>query len=83
MKITKLPNSIDPKEKEKELATKGCDKCPCCGETKDWLKNGAGIMAFPLTTEEVKFFSVKYYDKMYYRCFTCGAEWESEPYNMR
>ena len=82
MKITYIPEEITPREK----ANKGCNICPYCGETKSFLE-------YITTGEEHKgiiptgthhwcegFFKIKVKYADCYTCYTCGAKWESDPY---
>lgn len=84
MKIIKLPDALDPKVLEKQNALKGCDKCPCCGETRQLFfseKEGTkGIAGGLERTWRKGIFNIKIYYSTVFTCYTCGAQWESEPY---
>lgn len=87
MKITKTPKQANKFAKAREIANKGCDRCPCCGETKSWSLyqqegiDGKGIVK-PLfaKTWTRGIFHKRYLKRDKYKCCTCGAEWESSPY---
>lgn len=94
MKITKLPDLQDEKKIAKAKALEGCDKCPCCGETKEYFDPKELLESIinntPLNLYDgIKclgefihgsIFALKYSFVTRYKCHTCGAEWESEPY---
>ena len=95
MRITKLPDSQDEKKIAKAKALKGCNVCPYCGETKEYfdLKRLLDSICndIPLSLYEGieclgEFFHgsvfalIKRLFVTRYKCRTCGAEWESEPY---
>lgn len=75
MKITKTSDRAAFLKKAKENANKGCDKCPCCGENykgfspliKTWYEGGI--------LKKGKHMKIDCYT-----CESCGAEWESDPY---
>lgn len=83
MKITRTSREYKSKRQLKEEALRGCDVCPCCGETKkylDYLKDdvmGYGILQ-SLSRHWYK--DGKQYTVDCFSCETCGAAWESEPY---
>ena len=94
MRITKPSDSQDEKKIAKEKALEGCDTCPCCGETKkyfdqerllnDLMNNipfkfdGIDCLGEYLHGSIFTFFRGLFVTR--YKCHTCGAEWESEPY---
>ena len=95
MKITKLPDSQDEKKIEKAKALEGCDVCPCCGETREYLSvkelfnsirndipynKYKGIECLGEFLHGSVFTLMKRMFTTHYKCHTCGAEWESEPY---
>ena len=98
MKITKLPDSENPKVLKKKKALEGCDKCSCCGEStsnynisypnKGIHRNTVkwyGLKSNPhrniSIVENVFFlFWCKHWEVVTFKCYTCGAEWESEIY---
>ena len=74
MKITKTSDRASFLKMAKQNAIKGCNKCPCCGEAhngftpvKSWVEGGF-------------FKKEKHLEVKCYTCRSCGAEWESEPY---
>lgn len=95
MKITKLPDSQDEKKIAKAKALEGCDTCPYCGETREYLSvkelfnsirndipynkyNGIECLGEFLYGSLFAFYKVLFVTR--FKCHTCGAEWESEPY---
>lgn len=87
MKITKTPQDISCTQQRKRLANAGCNVCPCCGETKsemEYFKEGIynkGVFSGLICKHWVKgLFRPRYMQVDCYRCYTCGAEWESEAY---
>lgn len=74
----------------KHLANAGCSKCLCCGEEKgrnEYLREGItnkGIfVSWPILTVTPRLFRhTKHEETIMYRCYTCGASWESEPYEV-
>ena len=91
MKITKLPDSENPKKIAKKKALDECKVCPGCGETKTYLfsiNRGCNYGITPVCEKTVKslnnflyfVFIGKIMKVMHYKCYTCGCEYESEPY---
>lgn len=96
MKIIKLPDSQDEKKIAKAKALEGCNVCPCCGETKEYfdsneiMKNIVNKTSLRLLYEGIECLGeflhgslFSFYKGLFvtrYKCHTCGAEWESEPY---
>ena len=87
MKITKSSKEVALFAAMKFAANLGCNVCPCCGETKsygNYMKEGIlnrGIMAGLHSKTWVKgIFHMKNMQCDCYKCYSCGAEWESEPY---
>lgn len=86
MKITKTNKEYSNEIKRRKDANKGCKVCPCCGEKKTldyYIEKGKGIKGISggLYSNIIKgFFNPKILRVDCYRCYTCGAEWESEPY---
>ena len=96
MRITKTPEDIafekeleEKRVRQIKKANEGCWHCPCCGETLTFsqrLKMGEkekgilkGLIPIPRPTYKFLFFPVmKSVD--IYKCYTCGAEWESDPF---
>lgn len=94
MKITKRPDVENPKKILKQKALEGCNTCPCCGETRQYLDTKRIIEAIQnnklISYEGVDCLGEVYIGGIFnifknivvtrYKCHTCGAEWESEPY---
>ena len=82
MRIIKTSKEASNFEEMKRIANLGCDKCPCCGEISRY-KNDKGILTGLHDTWVKGIFKPKYMRIDYYICYSCGAEWSSEPYQMR
>lgn len=98
VKITKLPETINPNKILREKMAERYSVCPFCGETEkcknpyDIWKSRSGIhqnmpKSWHGKRNEDNMFSVfkfwersRYWKIDQYKCYTCGAEWESEPY---
>lgn len=87
MRITKSSEEVNKFVMAKEIANHGCDRCPCCGETKTWdryVQEGVtnkGILKGYINKTWVKgIFRMRNMKCDCYKCTSCGAEWESEPY---
>lgn len=86
MKITKSSKEVASFTAMKSAANAGCNVCPCCGEAKlwsDYMKEGIlnkGIMAGLSKTWAEGVFRMRSMRCDCYKCYSCGAEWESEPY---
>lgn len=86
MRITKTSDRFSALENAKRIANAGCNKCPCCGETKSSLSYFTvgeihkGILSGLSKTWAEGLFKMKDMKCDCYKCLTCGAEWESEPY---
>lgn len=95
MKITQTADEYNNYQKLKYSALKNCDKCPCCGETKshlEYIKEGTilkGISSLSCKCWYGKqnggFYLFRDYKNKHWKvdlfvCYTCGAEWKSEPY---
>lgn len=85
MRITRTSDRAKFLETVKQNANIGCDKCPCCGETKSSMEyySNKGIVSGISKTWFKGFFKVKSMRCDCYSCLTCGAKWESEPYEWR
>lgn len=85
MKITRTAEEAKAAEERKRIANIDCDKCPCCGETeidKDYIIKGfanKGIIHWQKTWHE-GCFGLRTMHCDCYSCSTCGAQWQSEPY---
>ena len=88
MKITKTNKEVLNRNIRKERANIGCDVCPCCGENKtfsEYLNEDVydkGINDTICKNYCVGLFKMKHMQIDCYKCETCGAEWESEPYEL-
>lgn len=87
MKITKSSKEAASFTAMKAAANAGCNVCPCCGETISWddyMKEGIlnkGIMAGFINKTWVEgVFHMRSMKCDCYKCYSCGAEWDSEPY---
>ncbi len=87
MRITKTPLQHAAFENARKKANTGCGICPCCGETKsttDYIKIGIlnkGVRKGGLNkTWADGIFHMRNMKCDCYKCYSCGAEWESEPY---
>jgi hypothetical protein len=89
MKITRSNYDALNDAQRKKLANVGCDVCPCCGETKNFLEYfKEGILnkglseALTCRNYAEGSFKFRYMQVDCYSCYTCGARWESEPYEI-
>ena len=88
MKITKTRAQAQEEAAERAKANEGCDICPECGET--WPAAELYMEAPPRRNQGIEGPSQRTFPRMArgywgvdcYRCKTCGAEWESEPYKV-
>ena len=78
MKIIKTKEQVDTLKLNKEKANEGCDTCPCCG-IKDGLN---GLILSMCKTWYAGFLKTRHYQIDVYTCSSCGAVWESEPYEI-
>ena len=92
MKITKL---LDSGRVIEELIRRKSSVCPCCGETRpsdlydyNGMRRNYGVSIKSTITwigscndGVFSFLKGKYHWKVLrFRCYTCGAEWESDPF---
>lgn len=83
MKITKDSRDASKLKSDKTRANAGCDVCPCCGENKycwEYHSLSRGLSAPISRAWSEGVFKPKFFKVNCYRCNTCGAEWESDPY---
>ena len=79
MKIIKTKEQADALKLNKEKANEGCDRCPCCGR-----KCSLNGLRLPMSNKTWYggFFKTRHYQIDVYTCSSCGAVWESEPYEI-
>lgn len=76
MKVTKTSDRASFLKIAKSNANKGCSKCPCCGKAYNRL-----LLPPIKTWYEGGFFKKGKSMKVdCYTCDSCGAQWESDPY---
>ena len=91
MRILKDSRVENDYEKRRKEANIDCDICPCCGETRRAQFGSRGNETinddgklYGISQRKIKFisgfFKIKYMEKDNYFCHTCGAQWESDPY---
>lgn len=90
MKITKSSNEASRLNALKETANAGCLVCPCCGEKKSHVQymKEEGVFTHKGVSGGIYrswaaggfFKKIKNMRVDCYQCYTCGAQWESEPY---
>lgn len=86
MRITKTADVVASLEARKAAANQECQKCPCCGETKtimEYLREGTfnkGISSGCVKIWIEGFIKLRSMKSDLYKCYSCWAEWESEPY---
>lgn len=87
MKVTRTPQDYEDRMTRKAIANRGCNVCPCCGETKnkmDYIAEGIfnkGVRSGLICKHWAQgILRTKYMQIDCYSCDTCGAEWESEQY---
>ena len=92
MKITKLPDSLDPSTIIKKKIDELNSICPFCGENKKYLfmisdrNEGIELIGnrtwFGPQNRSLKSFFKKWHCWRVdlYRCRTCGAQWETDSY---
>lgn len=84
MKIIKTHSDANKFISAKAKANEGCLICPCCGESKFTteysMSENKGILAGLQRSWVEGLFHMKNMCCDVYHCYTCGAEWESDPY---
>ena len=88
MKIIRTADQVYSNNKQKEIANRGCNICPCCNEKmslSEAIKKGKGLnrgisSVVIYRVINTCLFSSKYKKVTVYSCHRCGAEWESDPY---
>lgn len=78
--LKKSKNDYTDFEKRRIEANKGCNICPNCGETREFYFEGNNMKGMGRTTIAYHNRWIKSYYTDVYNCFTCGCEWESDPY---
>lgn len=89
MKVTRSSQAALSAQQRRQLANAGCEVCPCCGETRNFLEYfNEGILnkglSGPMTCKHWAegLFRTRYLQADCYSCYTCGARWESEAYEI-
>ena len=87
MRVTRTSQDHEDRMTRKAIANRGCNVCPCCGETKTVMEYfndevlHKGIFGGLTCKSWAKgLFRLKYMQTDCYSCETCGAKWESDPY---
>ena len=74
MKITKYPDDMDPYKIAEDLARKECKVCPCCGRRENVMERWCD------NKKTVGIVHRKTINYLSFRCWSCGAMWDSEPF---
>lgn len=90
MKITRTAKEEAAYNSRREIANIGCNKCPCCGETKtlseyfkeEGVLKGISGGIYKSWYEGGLFRKSRHMRSDCYTCNTCGAQWESDPYEI-
>lgn len=87
MKIIRTASDVSKSKSDRVSANVGCNTCPCCGETRQWdyrLSGRPAGISPPLVARVNigNFWMTRYASVDFYECYTCGAEWESDPYDI-
>lgn len=89
MKITRTSQAALSAQQRSQLANAGCKVCPCCGETKsemEYFKEGIynkGVFGGLICKQWTEgLFRTRHMRIDCYSCSTCGAQWESEAYEI-
>ena len=89
MKITRTSQAALSAQQRSQLANAGCKVCPCCGETKsemEYFKEGIynkGVFGGLICKQWAEgLFRTRHMRIDCYSCSTCGAQWESEAYEI-
>lgn len=89
MKIVKTSKEARQEKMGREAANAGCTICPCCGEKKSWWhymrkgKPNKGVSSHGIVRRWSQgVFRPRMMQCDVYYCNTCGAEWESDPYEV-
>ena len=88
MQVTKTRAQAQAEAAERAKANEGCNICPECGE--DWPVSELYMETPPRTTQGIEQCHTRTFVRMIggywavdcFRCRTCGAEWEGEPYKV-
>lgn len=74
MKITKYPDDMNPYKIAEDLARKECRVCPCCGRKQ-------GVQELMSNNEKtIGIIHRKTINYLSFKCWSCGAQWDSEPF---
>lgn len=74
MKITKYPDDMNPYKIAEDLARKECRVCPCCGRRESVMERWCD------NEKTVGIIHRKTINYLSFKCWSCGAQWDSEPF---
>ena len=88
MRITKLPDDLDPNKLIADGVLEKDHKCPFCGEDRDYTTAGHGVYSglslvwFGKRCRKFKWlpFGNRNWREIYFFCHSCGAKWKSHPF---
>lgn len=89
MRVTKFSDLRSICKPSRDVANQGCNVCPCCGEVKtifEWFEAGESEKGIMGGIQKEYSGSTTDGEHIYidaYLCYTCGTEWESDPYRTR
>lgn len=88
MKITKLPDGLDPNKLIADAVLERNRRCPFCGEDRDYTTAGQGVysglslMWFGKKSRKFEWipFGDRNWREIHFVCYSCGAKWKSAPF---